>query len=430
MRLLQPIVIATCSACVITGCFGLPSQSSSESTSKDEDGEDSSDDEESEEDEGSDEDESASEEDASDASEGSNSSEDDDDEEETSASPATSEDSENAETSEDPSTSSTSNADGSTGGSSEMSSEESTETGPPPCTDLAPENADSIETCATWAYWGECDADWFAGYCDQTCGRCVGEETSGDDTGGDFGPDLGDDNPYPPLNGGSMGFATRYWDCCKPSCAWPENGGAAAACGMGDDNMGVTTAGNACTGGNAFACHEHAPWAHSNVVSYGFAAVNGVGCGTCFQVEFTGATNNESGMDIGSQGLAGKTMIVMATNIGNIAQGQFDLLTPGGGVGDFNACSTQWGVSNGELGAQYGGFMLACREEHGWSGPEAYENSRQCVRERCESVFMSRGLTELYEGCMWYINWFRAADNPQIRYQQVQCPQVLMDRAR
>jgi len=299
------------------------------------------------------------------------------------------------------------------------------------CTDVPP---DDRETCATWKEWGECDSEWMIGFCEATCGRCEGgaSDTSGGDTStssttastSSTTGDLGDDNPFPPISGGSMGFTTRYWDCCKPSCGWRANASnPVISCDVSDNSIGVTDEANACerngTSG-AFTCHRMAPWAHSNAVSFGYAAFNGAPCGTCFQLEFTGATNN-AGNDPGAQAIAGKTMVVMVTNIGGIQQGQFDLLVPGGGVGDFNGCSGQWGISNSELGAQYGGFLLACKEQNGFD----YEQSRQCARDRCEAVFGTRGLTDLYDGCMWYMDWFAAADNPQVRYQQIDCPQEL-----
>jgi hypothetical protein len=51
------------------------------------------------------------------------------------------------------------------------------------------------------------------------------------------------------------------------------------------------------------------------------------------------------------------------------------------------------------------------------------------VAAKCESVFGSRGLTELYNGCMWFVDWFQAADNPDFRYTQVDCPQELVQAA-
>src|SRR5690606_5159508 len=140
------------------------------------------------------------------------------------------------------------------------------------------------------------------------------DTTTGNATTG--GNSCGNDS-YQPINGGSEGWASRYWDCCKPSCGWSGNASnPVISCDQSDNSLGVTDARNACEGGGtAHTCHRMAPWAYSNVVSFGFAAVNGVGCGTCFQLEFTGQSHN-AGADPGSQALAGKTMVVMATNIG------------------------------------------------------------------------------------------------------------------
>lgn len=332
------------------------------------------------------------------------------------------------ETTSNVSTTATSNTSNSTSTTSDSNTNGSTSGGDTgnDCTDIPP---DDRETCATWREWGECDSEWMLGFCEATCGRCTGGSSTSDGMSSDTSPnmssttgELGDDNPFPPINGGSEGWASRYWDCCKPSCGWSGNASnPVISCDQSDNSLGVTDARNACEGGGtAHTCHRMAPWAYSNVVSFGFAAVNGVGCGTCFQLEFTGQSHN-AGADPGSQALAGKTMVVMATNIGNIGQGQFDILIPGGGVGEFNACSDQWGVSNDELGAQYGGFLMQCKEQNGGD----YNASRECVRSKCESVFGSRGLDELYDGCMWFVDWFESADNPQFRYQQIDCPSEL-----
>jgi hypothetical protein len=162
-----------------------------------------------------------------------------------------------------------------------------------------------------------------------------------------------------------------------------------------------------------------APWAHSNTLAFGYAAINGVACGACFQIEFTGTTHN-GGDDPGSVALAGKTRVVRASNIGGIEQNQFDLLIPGGGVGDFNACSGQWGAPEQELGARFGGFLPACRQAHA-----DHAGVKACMRDKCESVFQTRGLDELVEGCLWFVDWFEAADNPRFRHQPVTCPSEL-----
>lgn len=117
-------------------------------------------------------------------------------------------------------------------------------------------------------------------------------------------------------------------------------------------------------------------------------------------------------------------MIVQAVNIGyDVSGGQFDLLVPGGGVGAFNACSAQWGISSSELGSQYGGLLAACKQEIGWNA--SLDEYKSCLVKRCNSVFGSRNLTEMQQGCLWYANWFEAADNPALKYKEVACPSEL-----
>jgi len=305
-------------------------------------------------------------------------------------------------------------------------------TGSVTCSDVAP---DDRETCATWAEWGECGAEWLADFCHQSCGRCPSDTSaaSTQTTGGGATSTssattatssttgaLGNDNPWGNVEGGQNGWASRYWDCCKPSCGWSANASNPVnSCDASDNDVGVNDMrSNACTGGGDYTCHSMAPWAYSTEVSFGFAAINGVSCGQCFHVQFTGTSSN-GGNGPGAAAIANKHMIVMATNIGGIQQGQFDLLIPGGGVGDFDGCSTQWGVSSDQLGARFGGFLSACPGED-------LNQRKSCVRDKCESVFGSRGLTELYAGCMWFVDWFQAADNPDFRYTQVDCPQELV----
>ena len=215
----------------------------------------------------------------------------------------------------------------------------------------------------------------------------------------------------PPVVGGCDGYATRYWDCAA-----------------NNTRLSDLTAASSCDGGNAHMCWGMAPFAVSDTLAYGFAATSsGDVCGRCYQLQFTGSSHNSPG-DPGSAALAGKTMIVQATNIGyDVGGGQFDILVPGGGVGAFNACSAQWGVSNSELGAQYGGLLAACKQELGYNASLAQYKS--CLTNRCNSVFGSRGLTELQRACTWYADWFQAADNPALKYKEVACPAELTSRS-
>ncbi len=240
-------------------------------------------------------------------------------------------------------------------------------------------NTDEPQTpCSQWVEWGTCDESWMLErhVCDRSCGRCMGEEVIGTTpavntcemaTSSDAPPVMNEGPTLPPIDGGEMGFTTRYWDCCKPHCGWPQNASRpVSSCDQSNGNMGGNhDAQSACNGGNAYMCWNFGPRTNGDNIAYAFAAHNGVGCGTCFQFDFTGESHNpkpETGHDLGSQSLKGKSMIVQVINTGGIEAGQFDLLVPGGGVGEFNACSTQWGGA--ELGEQYGGFFLACQKEH------------------------------------------------------------------
>lgn len=230
------------------------------------------------------------------------------------------------------------------------------------------------------------------------------------------------------FEGGCDGYATRYWDCCKPHCGWSGNVPSGMepmnSCGPNNQVLSDPDAASSCDGGNAHMCYGLAPYEVSENLSYGYAATSsGDVCGRCFQIEFTGESYNAPG-DPGSAALAGKQMIVQAINIGHdVSGGQFDIMIPGGGVGAFNGCSNQWGVSNSELGAQYGGFLSACKNELGYNA--SLEQYKSCVTNRCDNIFGSRGLTKLHQGCLWFAEWFEAADNPSLRYREVACPAAL-----
>ncbi len=228
------------------------------------------------------------------------------------------------------------------------------------------------------------------------------------------------------ITDGTSGWATRYWDCCKPACGWQGNvpGGSTpvASCGMSNQSFGGDhDQASACPSGNnggAFMCWNFGPWAVSNSLAYGFAAVSKGSdyCGRCYQLQFTGQSHNSS-VDSGSASLAGKTMIVQAINNGGVGGDQFDLLIPGGGVGDFNACATQWGTSS--LGEQYGGFFLACQKSNGFD----YAKSKACAAAKCQSVFA--GKPDLLTSCNWFVDWFGAPDNPALMYKEVTCPAAI-----
>ncbi|KAI6778046.1 glycoside hydrolase family 45 protein [Emericellopsis cladophorae] len=200
----------------------------------------------------------------------------------------------------------------------------------------------------------------------------------------------------PVLAASGSGKTTRYWDCCKPSCAWPEKAAVSSPVGMCDaqwNPFNNPDATSGCDGGNAFTCATYSPWAIDDNLAYGFAATAISGgsesswCCACYRLTFT------------SGPVAGKSMVVQSTNTGgDLGSNHFDILMPGGGVGLFDGCTPQFG---GLPGARYGGISS---------------------RNECESF-----PEQLKEGCYWRFDWFQNADNPDIQFEQVQCPAELLN---
>ena len=166
-------------------------------------------------------------------------------------------------------------------------------------------------------------------------------------------------------------------------------------------------------------------------LAYGFAAVpsNTPACGKCFQLDFDGGAKYPPAK-AAHKAMLGKTMIVMASNTGgDVGAGQFDLLIPGGGLGLFPAgCAKQWKIdaSNTSLvGETYGGFTSTCQKTLGYNAPLA--SYQKCVLGMCDKLFGTNpALSELYEGCKWYVNWMNTADNPTFKYKEVTCPAELI----
>lgn len=226
------------------------------------------------------------------------------------------------------------------------------------------------------------------------------------------------------VNGGASGegWATRYWDCCKPSCAWNENSGGnpTKTCTLQGNTVGPGDQ-SVCSGGQAAVCTSQIPFAVNDNLAYGFAAVpaaDGGKCGKCFALEFTGEGKYETKSP--HQALKGKILVVMVSNIGgDVNHGQFDVMIPGGGVGAFNGCSSVWGNN---LGAQYGGLLSDCEESVGYNG-DLTKKRRECLTEKCNSVFANH--KDAKEGCLFLANWMQAAGNPKHKYREVECPSAL-----
>lgn len=303
--------------------------------------------------------------------------------------------------------------------------DETTAPAGPPCVDVP----DPEQTCATRKEWGNCEQQWLidADYCAKTCGRCTDNSTPPVSTMPDE-PDQPDqpdqppmqDDRFPPFSGGGDGHATRYWDCAKPSCGWSNNAGGrpVRSCDRGGASLGPTEAANGLQGGPAFTCMSWAPWAKDDNLAFGFVASHtNATCGKCYQLQFTGQ-GQYNDADPGSVAIKNKTMVVMATNIGGDVGGfQFDTLIPGGGVGLNNACDDQQVPYDQQN--QNGGLLNRCTS-HTDLGAR-----KECVRQQCEQTFSGANVADLKEGCMWFVDWYNAADNPKFWSKEVPCPQEL-----
>lgn len=228
--------------------------------------------------------------------------------------------------------------------------------------------------------------------------------------------------------GGGSGWATRYWDCCKPSCSWNENAGGKLSrqCTNKGRNQDTNYGnGSVCDGGgSAMTCISQIPFTVSgcNDMGFAFAAVpasNGGQCGKCFQLTFTGAGHYNS-TNSNTNAIKGKKLIIMVTNVGqDVEQGQFDIMIPGGGVGIFNGCSSMgWGGQ----GAQYGGLLSDCETESNYNA----NSYQECLKNKCNSVFS--GDSEAKKGCMFLAEFMHAAGNPEHNYVEVECPDVLKNK--
>ncbi|AGC43397.1 beta-1,4-endoglucanase [Myxococcus stipitatus DSM 14675] len=199
----------------------------------------------------------------------------------------------------------------------------------------------------------------------------------------------------------ASGQTVRAWDCCKPSGAWPGKADVSTpvkACAKDGVTAVSATMQSGCAGGSSYACNNNQPWAVNANMSYGFARANLPGrpesdtsC-ACYALQFT------------SSAVKGKTHVVQLIGQGpDIGANVFELLIPGGGVGLFNGCQSQWGAPSTGWGDQYGG-----------------------VRSKAEC---SQLPSQLRAGCNWRFDWFLNADNPSVSFRRVKCPTAITDRS-
>ncbi|CAF3742553.1 unnamed protein product [Rotaria sp. Silwood1] len=204
--------------------------------------------------------------------------------------------------------------------------------------------------------------------------------------------------PSPSNTGRKNGVTTRYWDCCKASCGWAGKASVTnpvKTCVRNGITQVDVNAQSGCNGGSAYMCNNQQPWNVSSTLSYGYAAAYITGqresdwCCACYSLIFTTGP------------VAGKELIVQVTNTGgDLGENHFDLQMPGGGVGIFDGCSSQFpDVSKPLWGQQYGGISQ---------------------RSQCNNL-----PAVLRSGCFWRFDWFQNADNPKMNFKEVSCPAAL-----
>jgi hypothetical protein len=212
-----------------------------------------------------------------------------------------------------------------------------------------------------------------------------------------------------------QGWGSRYWDCCMPHCAWSGNtSNPTKTCNAQMQEIGES-GGSVCSGGSGGVCDMQAPWAANENLAFAFAAVPaGLGgeCGKCFLLTFDGNTHN-GGAGANTSGLRGKQMVIMVSNIGgDVQSNQFDIMIPGGGVGQFNGCGNQLGIAS--TGAQYGGFITDCKSDP------------SCVKQKC-SVFSK--YPKLQAGCEFSATWMGGANNPSFKFEELEtCPSEISSK--
>ena len=271
------------------------------------------------------------------------------------------------------------------------------------------------------------------------------------------------------------GWNTRYWDACKPHCSWfaeSENDktragmtsneayqstfGTARNCNIHDVEVPTFTLGNvskswfgyegtrsACGDEKekgVFTCMDMAPIAVNDTLAYAYVAGTADSkCGKCYHLQYDGHFKDEfenNPPKATHKALKGKHLVVMASNIGGdvaggndkLPAGQFDLMVPGGGVGAFDALSTQVNKGAGfNWGAGFGGFLTECQKNTNCGTEGSLDCYQTCVKDMCDAAFADAGLPNLLRGCHWYADWYMAADNPTYYIEEVECPQYLID---
>ena len=78
-------------------------------------------------------------------------------------------------------------------------------------------------------------------------------------------------------SGSAAGVTTRYWDCCKPSCAWPGKASVTQpvkTCAADGATAVDASLQSGCGGGRAYMCNNQQPWSVNSTLAYGYVAAN------------------------------------------------------------------------------------------------------------------------------------------------------------
>ena len=248
-----------------------------------------------------------------------------------------------------------------------------------------------------------------------------GEEQDQDqDQSGDTGNENQGQNQSP---GQNLAKTTRFFDGCKPTCAWSGNIrgdttlGPVFTCSnqfedgvqvVNDDpNLKSVCGGGGSGPGAAYTCVDRSPFT-SNGQMYAFAASNSRCC-ECYELTFLassvdGEGNVCSGCSSYSGELEGETLVVQVINSGgDLSPTQFDLMIPGGGMGIFN----------GLVGNPPNGPPLFPQSSYSdWGQRYGGVSSR----EQCFQLPAS-----VVPGCLWRFDDFKGADNPGVSFRKVKC---------
>ncbi|CAG9858131.1 unnamed protein product [Phyllotreta striolata] len=204
------------------------------------------------------------------------------------------------------------------------------------------------------------------------------------------------------------GNSSRYWDCCKPTCSWPGNvqyKQPVKACKADGKTPNDPENQSGCIGGQSYTCTQQHCYSKNDTLAYGFVAAQFNGAMTkgrnmcCACVLLTFHTYWPSTLN-------GKQLLAQVTNTGNDdpdpKDNLFDIAMPGSGVGYYDkGCTTQWNTTEEIWGNQYGGL----------------DHERDCYN-----------LPEpLVDGCLFRFQWMAAYSNPDVSFEEVECPRELLD---